>query len=300
MERPFRDHVRDYWRGAVHGVQELATRLAGSRPVRPARPQPAVQHQLRHRPRRLRCRPGQLRRQAQPRQRREANRDGTDNNRSWNHGWEGETTDPEINAMRRRQVLNMMATQILAVGTPMLTAGDEFGRTQKGNNNAYCQDSPISWVNWDVDAEWREVQARVRDLIRIRQDHCAFRPTDYAYHNEIVNQHGENLRRVDLTWMDGRFGGWPGRLARRRPPPAGHVRVQRPRGLPHLVQLCPDPQRIVLPAMPGATATRSSGTRATRATCPRRIACSGRVRHPGRTVALMRVSVPTSARSSSG
>ena len=78
----------------------------------------------------------------------EDNRDGTDNNRSWNHGVEGETDDPDVVALRRRQAANLMATLCLSNGVPMITAGDERGRTQRGNNNAYCQDNEISWVDW--------------------------------------------------------------------------------------------------------------------------------------------------------
>ena len=78
----------------------------------------------------------------------EDNQDGHSDNRSWNYGVEGPTDDPEINALRERQKRNMLATLLLSQGTPMLLAGDEFGRTQQGNNNAYCQDNEISWVDW--------------------------------------------------------------------------------------------------------------------------------------------------------
>ncbi len=203
----FRDHVRDYWRGSVHGVQELATRLAGSPDLfdRPGRtPQASINFVTAH--------DGFTMRDLVSYDVKhnlangEANRDGSDNNRSWNHGWEGETTDPHITATRRRQVLNMMATQLLAAGTPMLTAGDEFGRTQKGNNNAYCQDSPLSWVDWSVPAEWQQVQDRIAALIALRAEHSALRLDQFAYHTEVLGPGGENLQRVDLTWMDGRNG----------------------------------------------------------------------------------------------
>ena len=146
----FRDHARDYWRGAVHGVQELATRLSGSPDIfnhdSGRSPQASINYVTAH--------DGFTMRDLVSYDVKhnlangEGNRDGSDNNRSWNHGFEGETDDPAINDLRIRQVLNLHATQILATGTPMLVAGDEFGRTQKGNNNAYCQDSPLSWVNW--------------------------------------------------------------------------------------------------------------------------------------------------------
>lgn len=203
----FRDHARNFWRGAVNGVQELATRLAGSPDIfdRQGRtPQASVNFITAH--------DGFTMRDLVSYDVKhnlangEANRDGTDNNYSWNHGWEGDTTDPVIGALRRRQVLNLMATQLLAAGTPMLTAGDEFGRTQKGNNNAYCQDSPISWVDWAVTPEWQQVRDKVAALIALRQRHAVLRFDEFAYHTEVLAEGGQNLQRVDLTWMDGTNG----------------------------------------------------------------------------------------------
>lgn len=203
----FRDHVRDFWRGSGGGVRELATRLAGSPDLfdAPGRSPGAsvnyvtshdgftmldlVSYDVKHN-------------QANG----ESNRDGTDNNRSWNHGWEGPTKDPVISALRGRQVLNFFATLVLAGGTPMITAGDEMGRTQQGNNNAYCQDSPISWVNWDTDEQWSRAQQRVRDLIELRARNPLLRTDRYLYHQEILDPYGESLDRVDLTWMDGLNG----------------------------------------------------------------------------------------------
>ncbi len=83
----------------------------------------------------------------------EGNNDGNSNNESWNCGAEGPTDDPEINGLRERQIKNMLATLLLSRGTPMLLAGDEFGRTQGGNNNAYCQDNEISWLDWKLGGE---------------------------------------------------------------------------------------------------------------------------------------------------
>ena len=94
----------------------------------------------------------------------EDNQDGTSDNRSWNCGAEGPTDDPEINALRERQMRNMLATLLLSQGTPMMLAGDEFARTQQGNNNAYCQDNEISWVDWTLEREERRaggVRARL-------------------------------------------------------------------------------------------------------------------------------------------
>ena len=107
----------------------------------------------------------------------EDNRDGTDHNRSWNYGVEGETDDPAIIALRARQARNIAATLLLSTGTPMITMGDELWRTQGGNNNAYCQDNEISWVDWDLGRPggrgtcWRSSAARWRSAARRRR--CA-------------------------------------------------------------------------------------------------------------------------------
>ena len=95
----------------------------------------------------------------------EDNRDGTDDNRSWNCGVEGETDDPEINELRDRQTRNILATLLLSQGTPMLLAGDEFRNTQHGNNNAYCQDTELSWLDWALDERAVALQAFTRRLV---------------------------------------------------------------------------------------------------------------------------------------
>jgi len=99
----------------------------------------------------------------------EGNRDGSDNNRSWNCGVEGDTDDDGINALRRRQKRNFLTLLLLSQGVPMLLAGDEMGRSQGGNNNAYCQDNEISWVDWNLGREERQLFGFVRRLIRLRR-----------------------------------------------------------------------------------------------------------------------------------
>ena len=102
----------------------------------------------------------------------EENRDGSDDNNSWNCGVEGETDDPDILALRARQMRNLLTTTLLSQGVPMLVAGDELGRTQGGNNNAYCQDNEISWVDWsNVDEDLLEF---TRSVIELRQAHPVF------------------------------------------------------------------------------------------------------------------------------
>ncbi|HEY8521750.1 MAG TPA: hypothetical protein VIN61_16895, partial [Gammaproteobacteria bacterium] len=100
----------------------------------------------------------------------EDNRDGHNDNQSWNCGVEGPTDDPEVNALRAKQKRNLLATLLLSHGTPMLLGGDELGNTQQGNNNAYCQDNEISWIDWNaVDDEDRELMEFVRRVIALRQ-----------------------------------------------------------------------------------------------------------------------------------
>jgi isoamylase len=103
----------------------------------------------------------------------ESNRDGTDDNRSWNCGVEGPTTDPAVVDLRARQRRAMLATLLLSFGVPMVLGGDEFGRTQRGNNNAYCQDNEISWFDWSTTDE--QLAAFTRRLIQLRRDHPVFR-----------------------------------------------------------------------------------------------------------------------------
>src|SRR5262249_60882914 len=103
----------------------------------------------------------------------EDNRAGTDDNRSWNCGVEGPTDAPEVLALRRQQVRNFLGTLFLSQGVPMLLGGDELGRTQRGNNNAYCQDTPVSWYEWaTID---RDLLAWTEKLIALRRAHPVFR-----------------------------------------------------------------------------------------------------------------------------
>ncbi len=110
----------------------------------------------------------------------EENRDGTDVNRAFNHGAEGHTDDPVIEATRRKAMRNLLGTLLLSAGVPMLTAGDEIGRTQNGNNNAYCHDSPLTWLSWEHE-QWQEnLREHVAVLTRVRRENPALRPTHYA------------------------------------------------------------------------------------------------------------------------
>jgi isoamylase len=126
----------------------------------------------------------------------EDNQDGTDDNRSWNCGVEGPTDDPEINALRRRQMRNFLTTLVLSQGTPMLLGGDEIARTQHGNNNAWCQDNEISWYDWNLDDAAREQLAFTRRLIELRRDHPVFRRRQFLHGTD---EEGSGL--PDVWWF---------------------------------------------------------------------------------------------------
>ncbi len=126
----------------------------------------------------------------------EHNRDGTDNNRSFNHGIEGETTDPIILAVRRKAMRNLLGTLLLSAGVPMLIAGDEIGRSQNGNNNPYNHDSVLTWLPWTVD-EWQEhLRGHVQTLIRLRSENAALRPDRFA----VLGEHTPGASQLD--WFD--------------------------------------------------------------------------------------------------
>ncbi len=116
----------------------------------------------------------------------EDNRDGTDNNHSFNHGVEGPTDDESVLAVRRKAMRNLLVTLLLSAGTPMLTAGDEIGRGQKGNNNAYCHDDELSWLPWELEDWQRDTYAIARAGIRFRLDNPAVRPGDFGVWGETL------------------------------------------------------------------------------------------------------------------
>lgn len=126
----------------------------------------------------------------------EDNKDGHSHNLSWNCGAEGETDDPEIIELRYRQMRNLLATLFLSQGTPMLLAGDEFARTQGGNNNAYCQDSEIGWVNWEISEKSAQLQEYVRSLIDLRRRYPLLRRSRF-----FTGAYNEELGVKDVTWL---------------------------------------------------------------------------------------------------
>lgn len=184
----YRDNIRRYWRGDNDQVAELAYRLTGSSDLYEQtgkRPYASINF--------VTCHDGFTLQDlvTYEKKRNEANMennaDGTDNNLNWNCGVEGLTNDKEINDLRAKQKRNMIATLILSQGVPMLLAGDERGRTQMGNNNPYCQDNEISWLNWDEEVLDAEFLNFTKYLIQIRQDHPILRRRKFFKGQKINN-----------------------------------------------------------------------------------------------------------------
>jgi isoamylase len=191
----YRDTVRDYWRGHTWGVGELASRLTGSSDLyahNGRRPYASINFVTAHDGFTLRDLVSYNEKHN------EANLDdnssGEDHNRSWNCGVEGKTDDPKVLALRDRQQRNFLATLFLSQGVPMLLGGDEFSRTQQGNNNTYCQDNELSWYHWEWDDQQRSLQAFTRFLIGLRKRHPVFRRQQYF--------RGEERGGIsDLDWL---------------------------------------------------------------------------------------------------
>lgn len=195
----YRDTVRDFWRGAQHDVRDLGYRLSGSSDLYAwggRRPYASVNFITAHDGFTLRdLVTYEHKRNADNG---EGSRDGTGDNRSWNCGAEGESDDQEVRALRRRQLRNLLTTLLLSTGVPMLVAGDEMGRTQHGNNNAYCQDNETSWLDWSLldDPEWRPLAGLAARLIALRRAHPVLRRR--AFFSGRPHRQG-GLR--DLAWF---------------------------------------------------------------------------------------------------
>ncbi|HRK94828.1 MAG TPA: glycogen debranching protein GlgX [Rhodospirillales bacterium] len=194
----YRDSVRRFWRGDGGLIGELASRLTGSADLfqrQGRRPWSSVNFVTAHDGFTLNDLVGYQHKHNLANC--EDNRDGTDNNNSWNCGVEGPTDDPRIRGLRAQQRRNFLATLLLSQGTPMLTAGDEFGRSQLGNNNAYCQDNEISWVNWEQrsDDDLALIEF-VAALLAIRRDHAVFRRPKF-----LTGRAADGLGLKDVTWF---------------------------------------------------------------------------------------------------
>jgi isoamylase len=192
----YRDLMRDFWRGQA-SVGEFASRLTGSSDLYEddgRHPFASINFITAHDGFTLRDLVSYNEKHNAANL--EDNRDGTDDNRSWNCGVEGETDDPDINALRARQQRNFLATLILSQGTPMLLGGDEFGRTQHGSNNAWCQDNEISWFDWSLLDENRELHEFVQKLIVLRRAHPVFRRRQFL---RGTDEDGSGL--PDVWWF---------------------------------------------------------------------------------------------------
>jgi glycogen operon protein len=193
----YRDEVRAYWKGEGGLVGDLAYRLTGSSDLYEhggRRPYASINFVTAHDGFTLQDLVSYDEKHNEANG--EDNNDGESNNESWNHGEEGPTDDAEIRRLRNRQKRNFLATLLLSQGVPMIVYGDELGRTQYGNNNAYCQDNEISWIGWDLSRADRNFLAFSRRMIRLRKEHPAFRRRRFFQGRRIK---GADVK--DITWL---------------------------------------------------------------------------------------------------
>jgi glycogen operon protein len=195
----YRDAIRSFWKGDEGKIGEVAYRLTGSPDLYQhdgKRPYASINFVTSHDGFTLTDLVSYNEKQNEANG--EKNHDGDNNNLSWNHGVEGPTEDPEINALRERQRRNFLTTLLISQGVPMLLGGDELGRTQNGNNNAYCQDNELSWFHWE---KWDEKQKALfeftRRLIQLRHQHPVFRRPKFFQGRRI---RGSEIK--DVMWFN--------------------------------------------------------------------------------------------------
>jgi glycogen operon protein len=198
----YRDTVRSFWKGDAGQVPEMATRMTGSSDIFDShgrRPWASVNFVAAHDGFTLQDVVSYNEKHNEANG--ENNQDGSNNNNSWNCGVEGETDDPAILRLRAKQRRNILATLLLSQGLPMIVAGDEFGRSQGGNNNAYCQDNEVSWIDWQDAEDDAAFLQFTRNLIRLRREHIVFHRSRF-FHARFIP--GTNIQ--DITWLmpDGR------------------------------------------------------------------------------------------------
>jgi len=194
----YRDAVRSYWKGDGGLIGELAYRITGSSDLYARsgrRPYASINFVTAHDGFTLEDLVSYNRKHNEANG--EDNRDGTEYNRSWNCGTEGRTDDPEVNRIRAQQKRNFLATLLLSQGVPMLRAGDDIGHTQQGNNNAYCQDNEISWLDWDPARMDHELRAFLQRMIALRRDHPVFRRRNFFQGRKI---RGAEIK--DIVWLN--------------------------------------------------------------------------------------------------
>jgi glycogen operon protein len=195
----YRDTVRDFWRGEDRTLGEFAYRLTGSPDLyfqfNGRRPNASINFITAHDGFSLNDLVSYNDKHNEANG--ENSQDGESHNRSWNCGAEGETDDPEVLQLREQQRRNFLLTLMLSQGIPMMLAGDELGRTQQGNNNAYCQDSEISWINWDLQEKNENLLDFARELIYFRRQHPVFRRRKWFQGQAI---HGAGVS--DIVWFN--------------------------------------------------------------------------------------------------
>jgi len=207
----YRDTMRDFWRGQSN-VGEFASRFTGSSDLYETdgrKPFASINFITAHDGYTLRDLVTYNDKHNEANL--EDNKDGDNHNRSWNHGVEGETDDPEINALRERQLRNFLATLFLSQGVPMLLGGDEIARTQRGNNNAYCQDNEVSWIDWRLDGRAERMLAFTRRLIELRSKHPVFHRADFLSGEERMGSgapdvwwfRADGRKMTQRNWRDG-------------------------------------------------------------------------------------------------
>jgi glycogen operon protein len=196
----YRDTVRKFWKGDAGQLPDFAQRLSGSADIynhRGRRPWASVNFVTAHDGFTLRDLVSYNEKHNEANL--EDNRDGADDNESWNCGVEGETDEPAIRKLRVQQMRNFLCTLFLSQGMPMLLMGDECGRAQGGNNNAYCQDSEIGWFDWDAvqsEGEGKDLFEFTKFLIRLRKEHVVFRRSRF-FQGKVIR--GTEFK--DVTWL---------------------------------------------------------------------------------------------------
>ena len=195
----YRDTVRDFWRGEPATLGEFASRLTGSSDLYQEdgrKPFASINFVTAHDGFTLRDLVSYNDKHNEANG--EDNRDGESHNRSWNCGLEGPTDRADVKALRLQQQRNLLSTLLLSQGVPMIAHGDELGRTQQGNNNAYCQDNEISWVHWDLDADQQELLDFTRRLVQLRREHPVFRRRRFFAGSA---DHGGESEIGDIAWF---------------------------------------------------------------------------------------------------
>lgn len=194
----YRDTVRDFWRGEPATLGEFASRLTGSSDLyahNGRRPTASINFVTAHDGFTLNDLVSYNEKHNMANG--EDNRDGESHNRSWNCGVEGPTDDPEILQLRAQQRRNFLTTLLLSQGTPMISHGDEMARTQDGNNNVYCQDNELAWIDWEQAVEHKDLLSFTRRLLRIRAEHPVFRRRRFLAGGPL----GADVRERDIAWL---------------------------------------------------------------------------------------------------